>query len=41
MNGLNKGVIYFFTVDAFNESGISRKSKIVGSSDGSENYTSK
>ncbi len=41
MNGLNKGVKYFFAVDAFNESGISRKSKIVGSSDGSENYTSK
>ncbi len=41
MNGLNKGVKYFFAVDAFNESGVSGKSKIVGSNDGSENYTSK
>ncbi|MDQ3323492.1 MAG: discoidin domain-containing protein, partial [Acidobacteriota bacterium] len=41
MNGLNKSIKYFFTVDAFNESGISQKSKIVDSSDGRENFTRK
>ncbi len=41
MNGLNKGVKYFFAVDAFNESGVSGKSKIVSSNDESENYPSK
>lgn len=33
MNGLNKGVKYFFTIDAFNEGGISKKSKIISSND--------
>lgn len=31
INSLNKGVTYFFAVDAFNGSGISKKSKIVAS----------
>ncbi|MDQ3089451.1 MAG: discoidin domain-containing protein [Acidobacteriota bacterium] len=33
LNGLNKGVRYFFAVDAFNESGISQTSKITVSDD--------
>ncbi|MDQ3063372.1 MAG: fibronectin type III domain-containing protein, partial [Acidobacteriota bacterium] len=33
LNGLNKGIRYFFAVDAFNESGISQASKIVVSDD--------
>ncbi len=41
MNGLNKGVKYFFIVEAFNESGISQKSKIVDSSDENKNFASK
>jgi hypothetical protein len=33
MNGLNKDVKYFFTVEAFNESGISKKSKIISANE--------